>query len=833
MKKILSKLNSRPLRFVSISTLAFLLVPKVAFAAVDTIVADFIVKAVYAGVITPLKTVIQLEFWLLPIIAQYNNFIREAGVVLGWTTMRNLVNMFFIVILLIIALATILKMQNYGYRQLLKRFVIVAILVNFSRTIVGLFIDFSQVIMLTFVNVVKQLTAANLTLALGLDKLLSMSPGSASWDQVAMFVLAAVMLFIVVVVVLAIIVILVMRIVSLWILIVLSPLAFISYTFPKTEKYFNQWSEELGKNLFAGPALAFFLWLAFAIVGDANISESFGESAQDYNDGANVVSEAASPPNMINFIIGIGVLLAGVKMTQSTGVVGAAIAGGAVAGAAGFTKRLGKRAATGAVRTTGRAAGAVVKTPIKAGGRLAWQGTSGEGMVKGGLSRVFRGRLGSAMSQNGPGFVKQWGQRLEAAETNRRKRKLEYAEKGMEGVRDRQAYADSKGGKLGAAMAAKERLDSGASFTPQQARDAAEAFKFMNDQESLSKLQSRVAVSNDEGSVQANVDKNGVEDTFAKMSFDGAVTPGAAGRPAKLDQNAEAAIRVFLGQDSKAQQTAVDRMTSKNKDDFMAALAAYDPSADRGLAGRTEERQITDPATGKLRKDSVATNRMMLLANNSAEHGTAALSGATARDRDAVAEARAKTIDITSLLKMQAETSPGTTNQAFQSIARNLNAEQTRQFLSRSTDDKQKEILVKAQMGAGKNLTVLTKDTEAQKYIEDVDVAESFNVQITGTPPGSRPPATLTPAQQTKRDDIAKANLPYAKQAFSITSGGLDKTAMADFIVKKLTADQAAEIGPEDLDNIKTELLAAATAAGSKGAAMLDALRDKHGIDVT
>ncbi|PLX25094.1 hypothetical protein C0580_03360, partial [Candidatus Parcubacteria bacterium] len=498
----------------------------------------------------------------------------------------------------------------------------------------------------------------------------------------------------------------------------------------------------------------------------------------------------------------------------TTGVAGAAFAGTMVAGAVGATKRLGKRAARGTVSGTGRAAGAVAKT----GGRLAWQGTSGEGMAKAGLSRVFRGRLGSAMAQRGPGFVKQWGQRLEAAETNRRKRKLEYAEKGMEGVRDRQGYADSKGGQLGAAMAAKERLDSGASFTPDQAKDAAEAFKFMNDPESLSKLQSRVAVSNDESSVQANVDKNGVEDTFAKMSFDGAVTPGVGGRPATLDRNAEASIRVFLSQDSKAQQTAVDRMTSKNKDSFMAALAAYDPSADRGLDGRTEDRQILDPATGKLRKDSVATNRMMVLTNNSAEHGTKAMSGVSTAERNAVAEVRAKTIDITSLLKMQAETSPGTDNQAFVSLARNLNAEQTRQFLARSTDDKQKEALVRVQMESGNNLSVLTKDSEAQKYINNTQIQKSFDVQVTAG---------------ASRDDLAKNNLPYAEQAFTPSGGSLDKTAMADFIISKLNADQAAEIGPESLDKIKTELMTAATAAGAKGAAMLDALRDKHGIDVS
>ncbi|RJQ34756.1 hypothetical protein C4566_01750 [Candidatus Parcubacteria bacterium] len=802
--------------------LVFLSLPKIVFAAgVDGIVADFIGKAIYAGILVPLFEVLKIELWILPIIAQYNNFIGEAGVVQGWTVMRNLSNMFFIIILLIIAFATMLKMQSYGYRQLLKRFIIVAILINFSRTIVGVLIDFSQVIMLTFVNVIKGISTSSLTLALGIPNLLDNRDGT--WNLVAMYALAAIMLVIVVIVVLSIIAILLMRIVTLWVLIVLSPLAFIAYTFPKTERYFGQWSEELGKNLFAGPALAFFLWLSFAIVGNGRINQSF-EGANEFSEDINraSISTAATPSNMINFVIGIAILLAGIKMTQSTGVAGAAMAGAAVAYGKGAANRLGKRAAKKSAGLAGKA----VSAPIKTGARLAWQGTSGEGMAKAGLSRVFRGTLGSAMAQRGPGFVQRWGQRLEAAETGRRQRKLEHASEGMEGVRDRAAYARTQGGRLGAAMQAKEMLDAGETFTPAQARSSAAALEYMNNTQDLRRLQTRVAVANDEASVTENVNKNGVDDTFSKMSFDGAVVGG------RLDQGAEAAIRVFLQQDGKAQQSAVDKMSSQDKEHFTAALAAYNPATDRGLAAHPEQREIIDPSTGTLRRDSVATNRMMILANNSATHGTAALSAAAPAERDAVAEFRARTIDITSLLKMNAGTT-GAPNQAFEALARNLNAEQTRQFLSRSTDDSQKEALIRVQMASGKNMSVLTKDSEAQKYITDTQIQQSFDFQVLGpTTPGTPPPATLNPAQTAKRDELAKSNLPYAEQAFSIT-GGLDKAAFANFILSKLTADQAAEIGPESLDKIKTELLAAATAAGGKGAALLDALREKHGIDVT
>jgi len=148
-----------------------LIAPLSAHAFMDTI-GQFFAGAIYEVIILPLVALLKVELWILPIIAQYNNFLTEPGVTKGWVALRDLGNMFFIVVLLIIAFSTILKIQTYGYRQLLKRFIIVAILVNFSKTIVGLLIDFSQVIMLTFVDAIKAVAAGNIMVALGLGNIM-------------------------------------------------------------------------------------------------------------------------------------------------------------------------------------------------------------------------------------------------------------------------------------------------------------------------------------------------------------------------------------------------------------------------------------------------------------------------------------------------------------------------------------------------------------------------------------------------------------------------------------------------------------------------------------
>src|SRR3989344_5611627 len=80
-------------------------------------------------------------------VAQYNSFVTAAPVMSGWPLVRDVVNMFFIVVL-----------------------------VNFSKQLIGLLIDFSQILMLTFVNGFKAAAAGNFVKALKLDKMMTFDP---------------------------------------------------------------------------------------------------------------------------------------------------------------------------------------------------------------------------------------------------------------------------------------------------------------------------------------------------------------------------------------------------------------------------------------------------------------------------------------------------------------------------------------------------------------------------------------------------------------------------------------------------------------------------------
>jgi hypothetical protein len=243
---------------------------------------------------------------------------------------------------------------------MLPKLLIMAVLINFSKMICGFFIDFAQVIMLTFVNGFKDMAGGNFTVLLGIDEWLKLN-----WREltrklaagdftlrgaIVSYFLALIMAIIATVVIGIMLVVLVARIVFLWILIVLSPIAFLAYAAPGGEKYSSQWWQAFGKYLIVGPVLAFFIWLSLTISATfiskefVNIPEKFeigkekveliSEAMKEqFGEGPLVgVTTIGTPQHMLNYIIAIAMLIAGLMVTQSLGVAGGKLAGKAVGG---------------------------------------------------------------------------------------------------------------------------------------------------------------------------------------------------------------------------------------------------------------------------------------------------------------------------------------------------------------------------------------------------------------------------------------------------------------------------------------------------------------------
>lgn len=270
--------------------------------------------------------------WLVDV-ASYSNFINVPTVVKGWIILRDLCNMFFVLILLAIAFGTILRIESYNYKKALPKLIVMAILINFSRTICGLVIDFGQVVMLTFVNAFSgTVIENNLANALGIQTMLQSRTISSSGqtvernlglgDLTAIAIALFVAIFTVIIVV-AMFAMLFYRMIMLWIYVIISPMAFLAAAFPQGKSYASQWWGDFVKAVIVGPVIAFFLWLALSTASDTTKILKTDLKAE-----SNVtVIKFMQNENFQKYIIVIGLLIGGMAAAQKVGGQAGALAG--------------------------------------------------------------------------------------------------------------------------------------------------------------------------------------------------------------------------------------------------------------------------------------------------------------------------------------------------------------------------------------------------------------------------------------------------------------------------------------------------------------------------
>ena len=351
-----------------------------------------------------------LQYFLA--IASFNSFVDSNVVMLGWTMVRDVANMFFVVVLLAIAFGTILGVEQYQWNKTLVKFILAAVFINFSNLICGIFIDFAHVFTITFVNAISATAGGNLVKVFQVEKLSSLVLGNPDMDSqnvdmaVRLFggALASMLFALMAAGVVAVYAfILLARMVALWILIILSPLAFVFQAIPQAQKYAQEWWSNFFKYLTVAPIMVFFLWLTFAVAGSGTIAQDIGlyqmmgnsgeqetstiGNVNDSNPSAASLSAVTTWPAMASFFIPLGLLMVGVGVVQKTGVVGA----GAIQGAQNFAKNV-------ATIATGYAAGRWLVGGAKDKGKRLAVGTA-KGTLKAGGYLV------------GAGKVKNWGKR--------------------------------------------------------------------------------------------------------------------------------------------------------------------------------------------------------------------------------------------------------------------------------------------------------------------------------------------------------------------------------------------------------------------------------------
>jgi hypothetical protein len=262
-----------------------------------------------------------LDFTLNP--ALYS-FTSNTMIVQGWTIVRDVCNLFFLLVLLFIAICTILKIEKYHAKKTLLMLIIMALLINFSKPIAIFIFDGSQLLMGEFL---KQLTGnsqspstmyaqASSIAKFMYDDFQGYFGSNASGMEIAvqyLFIIVFLFMFAVALFVMALF--LIIRIVAIMLLIIVSPLAFFAAIVPDFSNMSSSWWSALFKYSFYGPAAAFFLLLATKL---SNVlATTINPQSSMPGMGGNITQ------HIVQYLVVLVFLYASIIMSQQFGIAAA------------------------------------------------------------------------------------------------------------------------------------------------------------------------------------------------------------------------------------------------------------------------------------------------------------------------------------------------------------------------------------------------------------------------------------------------------------------------------------------------------------------------------
>lgn len=235
----------------------------------------------------------------------------------GWNITQGLANILIILVLVFIGLATILRIKEYETKKLLPTLIGVALLINFSPVIVGFIVDVSNIIANFFLGLGSWESTVTVWSMIGnyfkdvigimtnlgdvwsvigdvigttfLGIVLILFFGYSSW----IYFLVTALLFV--------------RIIVLWVLMILAPLAFLSYILPASRKLAKEWWQQLVQWSIIAIPIGFFLMLSFKVLEETTqIGGFFNTSGLSASTSAAGIQDTGTGVNFGNFTSRLG-----------------------------------------------------------------------------------------------------------------------------------------------------------------------------------------------------------------------------------------------------------------------------------------------------------------------------------------------------------------------------------------------------------------------------------------------------------------------------------------------------------------------------------------------
>ena len=319
-----------------------------------------ILASIMAGLAT-------IAIWILNETVSYTTSAAQPAVVgRTWVIVRDFMNMFFIVALIAMALATILRIEAYNYRRLIMRLVLMALLINFSKVIAETLIGFSDTLIALFLpqagftDYFRVIYQGFVTSGGGVGGFFGQGTGSGT--AIGEVVAKLVGLTILTISLFAVALLMFVRMIGLWFMLMISPVAYGLNIIPATQRFASQWWGTFIKYLIWGPVAMFFFRVSFVMLRD--------QGTGNYSD------------HILNFIFISAFLWGGFVAARTSGMIGSS---SIVSGA---NKALGKAKSWG----------------------YAGAGAAGNYLAVRGTAQRHLGTLGERAGWLSEGTGKRWGE---------------------------------------------------------------------------------------------------------------------------------------------------------------------------------------------------------------------------------------------------------------------------------------------------------------------------------------------------------------------------------------------------------------------------------------
>lgn len=253
-----------------------------------------------------------------------NSLLRSPIVQSGWLITRDLANLGFVLAIIVIAFATILRLESYEMKKTIGRLIIAALLINFSLVIAGVFLDFSAILTQFFID---RAGGNDFGVAIAssfkVNALLQTDASAAQrvTQDFGIFIMALVFILVLTIIaaiaLLALAGMLITRALALMLLLITMPLAWLAWVIPDFQSHWNEWWNKFFKWVWFAPMAAFFVYLAVVIGPTALIGPNRLPDVAIAGGLTDLVKNLGTV--LAQMVTVIGILLGGLKVSADMG----------------------------------------------------------------------------------------------------------------------------------------------------------------------------------------------------------------------------------------------------------------------------------------------------------------------------------------------------------------------------------------------------------------------------------------------------------------------------------------------------------------------------------